>query len=165
MIRVMVAEGSNPTDIRKLLESEARARGDVIPRNIGKILEGYEDDTRQKKPLIHDVLPGDLPCEIYGGVIKIQSVNFCHRFHIPNNSIYQSLLKDLVREPFSEIVVRGKTKKGDQFIEQFTFYIPSREIMDPLLRTGMHVYARLIAQVIQLDEEHAIWIATDIDWD
>jgi hypothetical protein len=159
-IRLMMLDGSPVTQIRALLESEARARGSSVPDDTRRFLD--KNDTSGKL-YVQDILPSDQPCEIEGVVRVINQINVYKRFDIEKNPITTKILGKLALQPFLEITVRERQIGSKRRLSEWTFLIPANEVECKGFHIGTVVRASLLAYEVM--DEDAVWLAEYIDWD
>lgn len=153
----MIHSGVDPRAIRKLLDSEAKARGVAIPAELSQYLADYG---APGKVFYEDELPSDEPCEIEGVVFEINKINFFKRFELNDNIIIRKLLGDLVNESYVEVIVRENANQGVTLRKRWRFVIPEKIAKG--LRKGMTIYATLGGKPIL--DDLAVWVGNDIDW-
>ncbi len=157
--RIMINSGSDPRDIRRLLDSHAKVSGVSIPVELDQYLSEYG---APGKIYYNEELPSDEACEIEARVYQINKINFFKRFELDDNLIIRRIFGELVNEPYTEVVAREEPVQRISLRKQWTFVIPSREIQGQGLRVGMTIYATLQGRPIV--DDLAVWVARDIDW-
>jgi len=155
--RVMINSGSDPRDIRKLLDSHAKVSGIPIPAELDQYLSGYG---APGKIYYNDELPSDDPIEIEGRIYEVNKINFFKRFELDDNLIIRRLLGKLVTEPYLEVIVREDADQNIRIRKRWTFVVPEEGATK--LRKGITVYATL--QGKSIIDDLAIWVANDLDW-
>ena len=155
--RTMIHSGVDPRAIRKLLDSEAKARGVTIPVELSQYLADYG---APGKVFYEDELPSDESCEIEGVIFEVNKINFFKRFELDNNLIIRKLLGDLAVEPYVEVTVRENAIQGVNIRKRWKFVIPEKIAKG--LRKGATIYATLEGKSIV--DDLAVWVGKDIDW-
>jgi hypothetical protein len=158
-IRGLIDAGSDPKQIRKVLESEARLRNTAIPVDIDEYLARYG---ASGKVYYQDVLPSDELCEVDGVVHHIDRINFFKRADLDDNLIIRKMLGELADQLFVEIVIREIGVKGSRFLKRWTFVVPESEATGAGLRLGMHAFGTLETKIII--DDYVVWLAKSLDW-
>lgn len=147
--------------IRDRLEAESRERDMVVSRDVWEMVSRRDSNRRVRSVVA--ALP-DEPTEVEGLVYQItQEINLFRRLNLEDNAIGRSILKDLAREAYVEVIIREDVDPIMRLVFEFTFYLPARVLAQtsPKIRQSMRALAAL--RPVRLMTGQHFWVGDTLE--